>query len=149
MRAGRAGHGTDVARRLGLDEKAGYCSGAVPKTPHVPDMSTGTLGSAGKAPRNAAKRGSPPVSGIALQTPDIAGMDAGTNRFSAHLRRRCEEIGVDALAAALDRLESHCADEVMPSDATPNPGDEKAPADAGTGGTAVDPLDVPFEEFVA
>jgi hypothetical protein len=83
------------------------------------------------------------VSGNAPQTPDVSGMPAGTTNFAEHLRRRCQEIGPNALAAALDRLESPCVDEVSPTDGTIACGETPSPI------TDVDPLDIPFEEFAA
>jgi hypothetical protein len=47
-----------------------------------------------------------PDSGSTSPTPYGSGMDSGTTNFADHLRGRCEEVGLEALAEALDRLEA-------------------------------------------
>jgi hypothetical protein len=78
---------------------------------------------------------SPARSGIASETPNGAGMSAGTTTFAKHLRSRCAELGTHRLAEALDRLEE-------PSEETMRTGLDE-------GDPSADLMDIPFEEMAA
>lgn len=75
-------------------------------------MAFGTTKSTADQLGRTAKCFSPSASGKRPKTPDGCGMSAGTTNLADHLRNRCEEIGLQVLAEALDRLETPLEEDV-------------------------------------
>lgn len=82
-------------------------------------MASGTTKPTARGSSGAAKKNISPISGARPKTAHGSGMSVGTTSFAAHLRSRCEEIGLQALAEALDRLEAPWEEDVTEHTARP------------------------------